>query len=193
VELTVGGVIPGGVVRLPAAGGVVSVTASVRSITPLERVEIIYNGAVVGDVALSADRRRADYTASFRVAQSGWFHLLAEGAPSERFPLDVSYAQAFTNPVWVRVGDQPVRSRAAAEYGIRWVDKLRGLAEAWPGWRSQQEIDHVLSQFAEARDAYRQLAAEDTAGRGPVPVRMVPSSRGRAAAAATCWESAPEP
>ena len=82
------------------------------------------------------------------------------GNPDERFPLDASFAQAFTNPVWLTVGDQPVRSRAAAEYSIQWIDKLKEISEAWPGWRSQQERGHVFAQFDEARQIYQKFARE---------------------------------
>ncbi len=78
----------------------------------------------------------------------------------ERAPLDVAYAQAFTNPVWITVGGQPPRDAEAAEYGIRWIDKLQELAEAWPGWRSDRERLHVFGQFDEARAVYRRFAAE---------------------------------
>ena len=33
------------------------------------------------------------------------------------------------HPVWVMVGDAPVRSRAAADYSVRWIDRLRDMAE----------------------------------------------------------------
>ena len=62
--------------------------------------------------------------------------------------------------MWVIVGNRPVRDRASAEYALRWIDKLQKLAEAWPGWRSQKEKDHVYGQFEEARKVYRRLASE---------------------------------
>ena len=58
------------------------------------------------------------------------------------------------------VGGAPVRSREAAEYSVRWIDKLRRMAEEWPGWRSEQEQDHVYAQFDEARAIYRGFAEE---------------------------------
>ena len=52
------------------------------------------------------------------------------------------------------VAGQPVRNRASAEYSIRWIDKLRAMAEEWPGWRSDKEREHVFAQFDEARQIY---------------------------------------
>jgi hypothetical protein len=60
----------------------------------------------------------------------------------------------------VSVGGRPVRHRASAEYCLKWIDKLQQLADAWPGWRSQKEKDHVYAQFDEARAVYRKLLHE---------------------------------
>ncbi|MGH9845326.1 MAG: carboxypeptidase regulatory-like domain-containing protein [Blastocatellia bacterium] len=117
-------------------------------------------GEVVETIPLSGDRRSAEFQKQLRVTHSGWYHLRAEGIPAERYPLDAEYAQAFTNPVWIKAGHQPVRNRAAAEYAIKWIDQLQQMAAAWPGWRSQQEREHVFAQFEEARQVYRRLARE---------------------------------
>ncbi|MFC4312500.1 CehA/McbA family metallohydrolase [Steroidobacter flavus] len=164
VELTVNGQIPGNEIKLPAAGGEVSVEARVQSITPLESVALVSNGEVIEKIPLSADRKSAQLSKKLKVARSGWYHLRAEGNPKERYPLDAEFAQAFTNPVWVTVGDQPVRNAAAADYCLKWIDKLQQMAEAWPGWRSQREKDHVYAQFDEARAVYRKFRDEATAG-----------------------------
>jgi hypothetical protein len=160
VELTVNGRIPGDTVALPAGGGEVDIAARVRSITPLETVTLVFNGAVVETIALSADRKSADFRKTLRVPHSGWYHLRAEGSPNDRYPLDTSFAQGFTNPVWMTVGDRPVRNRAAAEYCLKWIDLLQKQAEAWPDWRSQKEKDHVYAQFEEARAIYRRFLSE---------------------------------
>ena len=116
---------------------------------------------MVEEIPLGADRKKVDFKKTLQVSRSGWYHLRAEGNPAERFPLDANFAQAFTNPVWVTVGNQPVRSRKAAEYCIQWIDKLQKMAEKWPGWRSQQEIEHVFAQFEEARTICRRFVQSE--------------------------------
>lgn len=167
VELTVNGRIPGEDVALPAQGGEVQIAGRVRSITPLDTVTLVFNGEPVEQIALSADRRSADFSRTVRVTRSGWYHLRAEGKPEERYPLDTAFAQGFTNPIWVTTGGRPVRSRAAAEYCLKWIDRLQQLAEEWPGWRSQKEKDHVYAQFDEARAVYRRFLREATASAQP--------------------------
>ncbi len=160
VELTVDGQMPGDRVALAPGGGSVEVEARVRSITPLKTILLVYNGEVIEEFAPSGERTSFDLKKSYTVSESGWFHLRAEGDPEQRFPLDAVYAQGLTNPIWVDVGDQPVRDRASAQYSVRWIDKLREMAEAWPGWRSDRERAHVFAQFDEARAIYQRLLSE---------------------------------
>jgi hypothetical protein len=160
VELTVNGRIAGETLALAAGTGTVSVSARVRSITPLTRAFIVHNGEEVAEVPLSENRQSGDYEGEVEITGSGWIHLRAVGAPEESFPLDARFAQAFTNPVWMVVGGAAIRDLASAEYGMQWIDKLTEMALEWPDWRSQTEIDHVLGQFQEARAVYERLAAE---------------------------------
>jgi TolB protein len=159
VELTVGGERPGGTVSL-SAGGPVQAAVRVRSITPLQRVQLVVNGESVQDIPLDATRTSVDWNGPISISRSGWLHLRAEGLPAERAPLDAVYAQAFTNPVWVRVADKPVRDAAAAKYFLQWIDRLQIMADAWPGWSSAEERTHVFGQFDEARAVYKRFAEE---------------------------------
>ena len=160
VELTVDGAIPGETVDLRDGGGTVEIRGWVRSITPIDRLLLVWNGQVIEEVPVMGDRHETELSRTLPVTSSGWYHLRVEGRPDERFPLDAGFAQAFTNPIWVTVGGRPVRSQASAEYALRWIDTLQELADAWPGWRSERERAHVFAQFEEAREVYRRFAAE---------------------------------
>ena len=63
-------------------------------------------------------------------------------------------------PIRVYVGDQKIRNRESAEYFIVWIDKLRKMAEADTGWRSQAEKDKVFAQFEKAKAVYAARASE---------------------------------
>ena len=51
-------------------------------------------------------------------------------------------------------------AQVSAAYSLRWIDKLQGMAEAWPGWRSVRERSHVFEQFEQARQVYRGFIEE---------------------------------
>lgn len=158
LEFRVNGLMPGDTLRLPAEGGTITIEASVWSLAPLREAVIHHNGEVFARVPLSSDGRSASFKGRFQVTQSGWFSLYAEGPADPAF--DANYLQAATNVVRVYAGNQQIRSRESAEYFIRWIGKLRGMAEDWLWWRSEKEKAHVFSQFDEARTVYEKLARE---------------------------------
>lgn len=160
LELTIDGKMPGEEVMLPPGGGTVDLSIWMRSITPLEKVFLVCNGEVVEEIPLADNRRSVDDQRTIQVNRSGWCHVRAEGLATESHPLDTGFAQGFTNPVWIRVGDEPVRDLASAEYAIQWIDILKTQADQHPGWRSEQEREHVFAQFEEAQNIYRQFANE---------------------------------
>ena len=153
--MQVGNSLPGDTVQLPAGGGEITISGRLRSITELEEVVLVCNGERVETFPLRRNRNSLDISFEHSIDRSGWCHLRTEGERDQRFPLDVGYVQAFTNPIWFQVGEQPIRNPQSVDYAIRWIDKLQALADAWPGWRSDTEKAHVFAQFEEARQAYR--------------------------------------
>lgn len=162
------GKMPGESVRLGPGGGRVRLRASVWSIAPLSKVMIHHNGEPFREIPIDqevwstepsgADARCARLDTEIPVTSSGWYSLYAEGPYTEL--LDVRYPQASTNAIRVYVGEDKIRNRASAQYFVRWIDKLEGMADQWPWWRSQMERDHVFAQLDEARQVYQRLVAE---------------------------------
>ena len=155
LEMQIGTALPGDTVDLPANGGTVTVSGQLRSITELDEVALVCNGELVDTFGLGRNRNSLDLSYELNIERSGWCHLRTEGEASERFPMDVTYAQAFTNPIWFQVGDEPIRNPQSTDYALRWIDRLQELADAWPGWRSETERAHVFGQFEQARQVYR--------------------------------------
>jgi hypothetical protein len=158
LQFKVNGQMPGAEIRLPAGGGSVTAAAQMDTMVPVEKLEIFWNGRPVETVPVASDARTLRIEKTIPVKESGWLTLRARGGPSH--PVDDSYVVAETSPVYVYAGDKPIRSKADAEYFIRWIDGITKLAEEHPGWRSDQERKHVLSQFAEARKIFEERASE---------------------------------
>ena len=152
LQIRINGKMPGDEVRLPPGGGAVTIEARAASIAPLSKILIHRNGVVFREVPSSGLREEVT------IRDSGWYSLYAEGEPYRW--LDGEYPQAVTNAIRVYVGEGKIRSRASAEYFLRWVDKLQGMASEWAWWRSEKEKGHVFAQFEEARRVYRRLASE---------------------------------
>jgi hypothetical protein len=163
LDVTVDGRIPGEDLEM-ASGGEVTVAVRAWGIVPMRTAVIVMNGEVVEEIPFEGDRLSLDVERTVQVERSGWIHVRVQGDPEDRAPLDTSYPLALTNPVWITVGGAPVRSASAADYALRWIDKLQEMAEEWPGWRSEAEKAHVYAQFDDARAIYRARGEEAAPG-----------------------------
>ena len=157
LDFTINGEGPGEAIRFSAEGGTLTLKGEVRSIVPLDRVMVYWNGQVVKEIPLSDDGKTAVLDEQLAAGESGWYTLQAESS-TPTHPIDDRYPLATTQPIRVYVGDDPIRNQASAAYFVRWIDRLIEMADEHPGWRSQEERDHVLGQFRDARAVYENLA-----------------------------------
>jgi TolB protein len=158
LDFRINGQMPGDEIRLPAGGGSVEMVGKFQSIAPVEKFEVVRNGQVLESVAVT-DPLRGEFRKTIPVTASGWYTLRAYGTKQAR-PVDDRFPFAETGAIYVMAGDQPIRSRADAEYFMRWIDDITRQAEQHPGWRSAGEKKHVLGQFLEARRVFEKQAAE---------------------------------
>jgi Tol biopolymer transport system component len=165
LEFTLGGREIGDEIRLPAGGGRLVARAVLRSGVPVDHWEIVGNGRVVAALPLAGDRTAARATVTLPVTESGWYLVRAYGDRAALPVLD-RYPFASTSPIYVRVGDAPVRSPADAAYFVRWLDRLVAAARADTAWNSAGEQAAVLARFERARAVYAELALSETGARG---------------------------
>jgi Tol biopolymer transport system component len=159
IEFSAGQSMPGDEIQLPASGGKVRFHAVLNSIAPIDRFELVMNGKVVDSLPLTGDRRHGTFDKEITVSESGWYSMRAIGN-SRTHPVENTRPQAVTNPIYAYVGGRQIRNKASADYFVRWIDKLKTMVEAHPGWRSDREKQHVLDQIAEARAIYVKRGSE---------------------------------
>ena len=141
--------IPGEEIVLPETGGSVLVKGAIQSIVPLDSAELVVNGVKLnlGDLTRHQDPNGPGtqfvFEQELTIDTSSWITLQTYSIKPIH-PIDDSFVQATTNPIWVIVGDKPVRSAVSAQYFIQWIDKLMAMADSHPGWRSEKEKTHVL-------------------------------------------------
>jgi Tol biopolymer transport system component len=150
LQLSIGEVGIGGELTLPAGRHRLTAKLTLRSMVPIDHLELIGNGVVMARIPLQGDRTSADTALSLEVARSGWYVLRAYSDRAVEPVLDI-YPFASTSPIYVTVGGKPVRSAADADYFLRWIDRLEVAASAHPGWNASQEKREVLERIREAR------------------------------------------
>jgi len=164
VFLTVGGVEPGGELRLGAGGpATIRVRASARSIAPIERLEIVVNGMVAATAKPAGTAGGAiALDEAVHVPDGGWVAARVLG-PSSRFVAD-SIAFAHTSPVYVVRGGRAWVSRDDAAFLAQVVDAIWARASRSP-WRSDVERDAFKQEIDRARARYEALATGTPSGR----------------------------
>jgi hypothetical protein len=153
LEFSLGGKAIGDELRLPPGSHTVQARATLRSIVPIDSLQIIGNGRVVADLPLSGERTTATITRSIPITASGWYVLRAYAAHPEHPILDI-YPFGTTSPIYVTVGDGKVHSRDDAAYFLSWIDRLEKAAREHKGWNTAAEKEAVLDDFARAREVY---------------------------------------
>jgi dipeptidyl aminopeptidase/acylaminoacyl peptidase len=181
--LLAGGKAPGETLELPAAGGMVTVDAVLRSIVPVTDWEIVFNGEVLQRLTPQKDGMTGEAKLTLPVRTSGW--LLVRAVNPEPNPLVQDlYPYATTNPVWIEVkGKKPPSSPQDAAYFVRWIDRVIESAAARDDYNTAAEKGAVLDELKRARAIYeakvvtggaRQATRDRLAlsvSRGPSPSR----------------------
>ena len=153
---TLGGKELGSELRLPAGENHVRFKAWTRSFVPLDHVQIVCNGKVARDLALSLDHESADGDDTVPISSSGWCVLRAWSEKPEHPVLD-SYPYATTSPIYVSVAGSRLHYPEDAKYFVAWIDRMTEAAEANHDWNTPAEKKHVLSLLNRARAIYAGL------------------------------------
>lgn len=153
VGLTIASREPGDTLSLPAGPHALGVRVWLRSIVPVEKLEIVANGAVVADLRLAGDRTAADTTITLPVTRSGWYTLRAYSRKATHPVLDL-FPFATTSPIYVTVDGLPIRSAEDARWFVRWIERIEAAAARHRGWNTDAERAEVLGRLAAARAVF---------------------------------------
>ena len=153
LEFSLAGRTMGDELRLPAGSHRLTARVGLRSNVPVDHLEIVGNGKVVATIPLRGARTTANDTVSIPVTASGWYVLRAYSDRAMLPVLDL-YPFASTSPIYVRVGDDPVRSAEDAAFFVQWIERLERFARASTAWNAPNEQARALRTLAEARAVF---------------------------------------
>ncbi len=128
-------------------------TAHLRSIVPIDHLEIVCNGRVVRSLPLTGGRTEADVTGQLPLATSGWCVLRASSDRAE-YPVLDNYPYATTSPIYVTMAGRPQRAPEDAAYFVAWIERVIEATGRHPDWNSAAEKDAVIARLREAQALY---------------------------------------
>jgi TolB protein len=138
---------------LPQPQKAVRFAAKLRSIVPVDHLDVVCNGRVAATLKLDAGRSSSDASGTIPVAESGWCLLRASSDAAE-YPVLDNYVYATTSPIYISVGGKKPHSPEDAQYFVAWIDRVNEATAAYPDWNSADEKKYVLGRIAEARGIY---------------------------------------
>lgn len=134
----------------------VEFTARLRSIVPVGHAQVVCNGRVVRELALSDGSTGVQTHGRLPLSASGWCLLRAFSAQAE-YPVLDNFVYATTSPVYVSIAGAKPRSPEDARFFAAWIDHLLETTAAYPDWNSDSEKARVLAQLKQARAVYERL------------------------------------
>ena len=155
--LTVEGRGPGGDIELPGGSHELEYSGFMRSIVPVDHLELVFNGEVIETIELEDERTAADLSGRVTVDGSGWLLLRAWNDGSHPLVFDL-YPYATTGPVYLTVGGAAPRSAEDAEYFIAWIERIRESAGEHPDYNNDAERAAILGHLDEARRVFESRA-----------------------------------
>lgn len=153
VEFTLGGEMVGSELKFDAPQTAIPFTAKLRSIVPVDHLEVVCNGKVVQNLKLEGERESADANGTIPLNESGWCVLRA-WSEKAKYPVMDNYAYATTSPVYVTIAGKRAYSKDDAEYFQAWIDRTIEVTDAYPDWNSAEEKKYVMGRLREARAVY---------------------------------------
>ena len=156
VNFTLNGEMVGSESKLEKPRQEVAFTARLRSIVPLDHVEVVCNGKKVKDLKLEGARDTADVKGTIPISESGWC-LLRAYTDKAVYPVMDNYAYATTSPVYVTVAGAKPRSPEDAKYFAAWIARTMEITAAYPDWNSVQEKELVMKRLADAKAIYERM------------------------------------
>jgi TolB protein len=143
----------GSELRLPKGRNRLQAQVSLKSYVPVDRLELIRNGEVIRNFPLSGDHTGYSGTVHLTASESGWYVLRARGDGLVYPVLDL-FPYATTSPIYVTVGEQPVRSAADAGYFLQWIDRLEDATREHKDWNTEKEQSGMLANIRRARAVF---------------------------------------
>jgi hypothetical protein len=154
--LTVEGQPPGGDVQLRANGGsTLHYKGFLRSIVPIDHLELVVNGKVARTIRPGKDRSVADFEGTLKVVGNGWMLVRAwnDGATPEVFDI---YPYGTTNPVFFHTEGLATHCGPDADFFLKWLGRLESAASTHESYNTAAERDATLGEIAAATVVFSQ-------------------------------------
>ena len=156
INFTLGKETVGSELKLDAPQNAVPFSVRLRSVVPVDHLEVVCNGKVAQSLLLDGPMVSADMSGTIPLKESGWCVLRAWSNKAE-WPVLDNYAYATTSPIYVTVGNQKPRSPEDAKYFAAWIQRTIEITENYPDWNSTAEKTLVMKRLHDAKKIFEEM------------------------------------
>ena len=146
----------GDTLQLPVGNHEIKITAWLRSIVPIDHLELICNGQLARAFKINPGGTNADINDTIPISQSGWC-ILRASSDKPAYPLLDMYPYATTSPIYIEVAGSSPSHKEDAQYFEAWIDRMTGALKSNHDWNNEAEKSDVLQQLFEAHRFYEHL------------------------------------
>ncbi len=141
--LSVEGQPPGADLPVSADKAQLSYQGFLRSIVPVDHLELVMNGQVVRTMRLTGTRMSADFAGTLPVAGNGWLLVRAWNEAANPQIFDI-YPYATTNAFFFHTDGSATHCGSDADFFLQWIAQLEEAAGAHQGYNTAQEREATL-------------------------------------------------
>ena len=151
--LSVEGQPPGSELAVKAPNADLHYKGFLRSIVPIDHLEIVMNGNVVRTIKLTGKRTTADFEGTLKATGNGWFLVRAWNTEATPEIFDL-YPYATTNAFFFRTAGAETHCSKDADYFTAWLNRLESTAAAHTGYNTPKERETTLAEIRAARKIF---------------------------------------
>jgi len=151
-----GGARVGDELKFASAQAHVPFSAHLRSIAPVDHLELVCNGKVVRSLVGRTPVDHADVEGFVALPATGWCVLRASTDAAREEVLD-NYVYATTSPIYVTVAGAKPRSPQDAEYFAAWTERVAEAVSHYPDWNDAAERRAVLDKIERAKQVFQSM------------------------------------
>jgi hypothetical protein len=143
--------------------------ASVSSLVPMTKLEIVANGKVVHSVSTDTPTNKLQWHGTIDLPHSAWLaarvwgpdHRLIANSPSRWAESRSSLVLlAHTGASYVHIGNGPIYSPEDQEFFIQWIDTLIEMVKKQGKFSDERKREEVIETFLRARRVYETRKVE---------------------------------
>jgi hypothetical protein len=154
LTFTVNGMEPGSVLRA-GKKPTVGVKATARSLFPLAKAELVYNGKVIAAAKLADDGLTATLDREVTLDGGGWLAFRADGPGTA--DTATPGLNSHTNPVYVEADGVAPRSAEEARRFLTWIDQFEILLRTRNRFPTEKLRQQAQEQIEAARAVYGRI------------------------------------